>query len=488
MKTDDPSLEDYQKPLSAIPNKVSVYAASKRFHNSLRKKIQSEHAKMSPFYAPHASVTILKGGYKKTEAFINEQIKKANFKLFPVFKTESGKEIFSNGTWIVRLKPGLDPIKQKRLFKQYNAGLVTQYKIGDEKLDLFLLRYQGSDKLFLNEVYKLNESPEVEYAYPCMINAIEYEDTGEPGNALYQSQSALLTALGIPDAWASLNNIPTAQLAVKVAVLDEGILTNHPDLLSNPPDAAPIVNIGRYDEMGVGLNCPAPNNGHGTAVAGIIRAVNNTLLIVGVAHEASLCDIRISYTDSNGNRQSDEAKIIAGIYHAITWGAKVINISWSHQFTKGIRDALKDALNHQIIICCAVGNYKSNASKDMKFPAYMATKYDIIAVGACDNTGKEISLSYPTANNWGSCNVPPPTVLAPGLSTVTLALNGGIDSNFNGTSAATAYISGIAALMATVKPQIKPAQVISLLRQSVGKGAGQMASAKVAMANLPNIV
>lgn len=105
---------------------------------------------------------------------------------------------------------------------------------------------------------------------------------------------------------------------VRVAVLDGGFDLDHPDL-------APNINLGlSADFTGEGLQYGFPDPfSHGSHVAGTIAAADNGIGTIGVAPEAELVLVKVLGDAGSGSF----ANIIAGIYHAASVDADVINMS-----------------------------------------------------------------------------------------------------------------------------------------------------------------
>ncbi|HSO50652.1 MAG TPA: S8 family serine peptidase, partial [Acidimicrobiia bacterium] len=162
---------------------------------------------------------------------------------------------------------------------------------------------------------------------------------------------------GVPDAdidaltaWGSgLGN------GIVVAVIDSGVNMAHTDLVGQ-------IHSARRDFVDNDNN-PSPSGttddeGHGTAVAGIIAAAENGLGITGVAPEATIMAIR---SCSQGACWSFD--IAEGIYYAADNGADVINLSLGSVTPQGdepLEDAIAYARSRDVVVVAAAGNSGTN--------------------------------------------------------------------------------------------------------------------------------
>jgi subtilisin family serine protease len=215
------------------------------------------------------------------------------------------------------------------------------------------------------------------------------------------------------DAW----NISTGY-GIRVAVLDTGIDTDHPDL-----------SYIDCDTFVAGTTTCEDDHGHGTHVAGIIAALDNDIGVVGVAPDAGL-DINKVCTSGGLCYTSD---VIAGIENAVEEGADVISMSFGGKSSsKAEKDALQSAYDVGIVLVASAGNWGGAT-----FPAKYKT---VIAVGA--------TAEDDTIPGWSSKK---PELVAPGVEVYSTTYDGGYDY-MTGTSMAAPHVSGTVALMLTTSP------------------------------------
>lgn len=160
---------------------------------------------------------------------------------------------------------------------------------------------------------------------------------------------------------------------INVAVLDTGISGNHEDLsLSNV--GVNYTNSGSYN---------GDVKGHGTHVAGIISAQDNTIGVTGISPKITLYSVKV--LDDNGNGQVSD--VIEGIQWAVANGMKVVNMSLgTSDDSQALEDACIAANNDGLLLVAAAGNeYISGTEQgNVLYPA----KYEsVIAVSALNETG-----------------------------------------------------------------------------------------------------
>ena len=255
---------------------------------------------------------------------------------------------------------------------------------------------------------------------------------------------------------------------IKIAILDEGVQTNHPDLrakIVTPYDA--IDNDNNQE--------PNPWDGHGTACAGIAAAsTNNNRGVAGVAQNCKILPVRIAQGRRNARGWITNASIIArGIMIAVIRGADVLSNSWGGgPYNNTIRNAFKYAVTRGrgrkgCVVISASGNTNK---RGIVFPARYP---ESMACGASDQTDNRKSPASPDGEMWGSDYGPGLDFLAPGVRIFTTDLTGsagytstGYTSRFNGTSSATPNAAGVAALILSVDRNLRQWEVRDILRLS----------------------
>lgn len=279
----------------------------------------------------------------------------------------------------------------------------------------------------LNEAYTQTEYQRLseELEKPPLSDS-SYSETIPP---IFQPNRYISNDPHLEEQWAlqyihapKLWQVTAGNSQILVAVLDTGIDQHHEDLCGKIMADVNFTSSQTTEDV----------LGHGTHVAGIIAANrNNGLGIVGLAPESSLLNVKVA----NDKGQSDISAVAEGIIWAVDKGASVINMSIAlEEYSPQLEDAVRYAWSHGAVIVAAAGNSGS------ELPVYPAFFENCIAVTALRQDGTLAPLS-----NYGDWV----DIAAPGFNIYsTLPSNNyGYKS---GTSFATAYVSGLAALLFTV--------------------------------------
>lgn len=296
----------------------------------------------------------------------------------------------------------------------------------------------------------------VDYDYYSLSDGEVIDVSGNPlaTNADYREY------MKIDDCWdyCSQNDFPVAGSSdVIVAVIDTGVDYNHIDLRNNvwrntgeiPSNGIDDDNNGYVDDV-VGWdfinqdNDPIDDNGHGTHVAGIIAAENNSVGTVGAAFNCKIMAIKAASTSGYFTSSS----IAAAIRYAYINGASVINMSFGGtSISLAEQDELIAAYNTCNLVAAAGNDYRCekptcrtcNQVGAKFYPASL--DYVVGVMSARDDTNVSLFSNY--------CHVDTYNIFANGEGILSTWPNNKY-ATLNGTSMAAPQVSAAAAILRSV--------------------------------------
>ncbi|SOE23353.1 Serine protease, subtilisin family [Spirosomataceae bacterium TFI 002] len=312
------------------------------------------------------------------------------------------------------------------------------FPVKDEGLSrVFRIKIKdGGDLLPL--IAALKDNPAVEYAELVRKRAI----IANPNDPSFGSQW-FLNKVKAPQAW----DVNPGSATIKIAVVDNAIDTNHPDLAGN-------MLAGR--DVADDDNNPNPPNAtfdHGTHVAGILSAVTNNSVGIAAAANNRVKIIPVKATrNTSNNRYIDEG--FKGIRWAADNGADIISLSWGGGgYSQTEQDVITYAYNKGILVIAAAGNDNNEIA------SYPAAYDHVISVAALDDTDTKSSFS-----TFGSTV----DISAPGRSILsTLPYN--TYGSFNGTSMATPLVASCAGYLLSCFPTLSPDSIETILKFTADK-------------------
>ncbi len=295
-------------------------------------------------------------------------------------------------------------------------------------------------------INELKASDEIEYVEPNYI--IEAEAV--PDDWPYKGQ---WSQLGLESAWDLIAQSGSGKEVI-VAVIDSGVDMHHPDLQGRL--------ISGYD-FANNDGDPEDDSGHGTKVCGILGAVgNNGVGIAGVAWDVDITIMPVKFMKVNdGQTTGNLSDAVNAIYYAVDHGAQIINASWGfYEHSSSLDDAIAYAKNKGVLFVASAGNNGQDNDTSVHYPSNCP--YDnVIAVAAMDTDGSIASFS-----NFGSKTV---QIMAPGVGITTTTINDSYVSNAAGTSFATPFVTGIAAMVLSQSPDMNYATLRQIILSSATK-------------------
>ena len=363
-----------------------------------------------------------------------------------------------------------------------------------------------SDKLTVDQVKEfistLEAADGIEAVEPDLhvtaLGNTSTQDSNVPNDPYFSEQWDMTSGsygINATNAWSQ-----STGKGVTVAVIDNGVLTDHPDLegqllpgydfISDAErardndgyDADPS-DEGDWAEPGV---CPSRSGAskgqssswHGSHVAGTIAAhTNNNGGVAGVAPDTKIVPIRVL-----GRCGSTSADTI----DAITWAsggevngvpvnknpARIINMSMGGPGTcpRFYQKTINAAVARGAVIVAAAGNEDQDASK-----VAPASCENVVTVGASTNNG----VRSPFSNYGASVDISAPggdmDVETGILSLTDKSTTAPQDSTYAtmvGTSQAAPHVAGTIALMLAANPDLKTEEIVTILQDTATTMAG----------------
>lgn len=357
------------------------------------------------------------------------------------------------------------------------------------------LSEEDSKKRTLDAVDAVAARSDVEYVQPNYL----LEAVLTPNDTLYDLQwhyfdngsgaSQSPGGINLPQAW----DVTVGSPSVIIAVIDTGILPNHPDIAGSPnlapgfdmissttrandgdgrdPDPTDAGDGTAAGECGPG-SPPQGDSWHGTHVSGTVGVgrTNNALGVAGVNHASRVQAVRAlgkcggSTADINDAIRWAAGLPVPGVPNNAN-PARVINMSLGAvapcSASPSTQSAINDATAAGALVVAAAGNEAQDAAN-----AFPASCNSVLTVAASDFNG-ELVTRY---SNFGAVV----DIMAPGGDLqadndnngnpdgVLSMVQGGY-AFFNGTSMASPHAAGVAGLMLADDPSLTPAQLTSAI-------------------------
>jgi subtilisin family serine protease len=227
---------------------------------------------------------------------------------------------------------------------------------------------------------------------------------------------------------------------VPVTIVDSGLDVDHPEF-----EGRPNIELLNPQE-------PAPVGGeHGTAVASLVGAPVNGQGIVGVYPEAVLRSWDAARGDGT---RLETVEVVNGILEASRRGRTVINLSLGGtERDPLVEQAVAQAVARGALVVAASGNDGQAGSP----PGYPAVLPHVLTVAATNRGGQVAAFSSRS---------PYVDLAAPGTEMTVATTRGGGWQPSSGTSYAAPLVSGAAAWVWSVRPDLDRSQIFEVMRQS----------------------
>lgn len=441
-------------------------------------------------------------------SFYNEH--KAN----PIYITSEGIEMHYTSEVLLKYKKNTSLTQKQNVLTNFGLTLLKKtpsyelYRTNADALQISKLIYQNGlvefcTPNFIAKVEKFNHIPNDQY-----FNQQWYlHNTGQGTN---DGKSTTVDAdIDAPEAW----GISKGSSNVVIAIIDEGVTNNHPDLPNSRQVRLSGSNFAHQYDGTNNQNNPSPTtstnagNNHGNSCAGIVGATqDNNQGISGVAPLCKIMPVKIPFGSVPANVYAD------AIDFAVTNNADILSNSWGYNtsnpnFQPVIVSAINNAISNGKIVVFAAGNTANRVSGNngfVNFPGN-ANISELITVGASDRNNNQANYSpngttleivapshtaYNSQINGESFNIW--TIDTPNsnygynswkeswavLPAVgeTLPNSGTNYSSYTGrmggTSASTPIVAGVLALMKSINPCLSSSQMKEIIQSTADKIGG----------------
>ncbi len=404
----------------------------------------------------------------------------------PVYHTsEDGVPFVPEGTIYLRLREGAPEEAMSDLIERRGLAVVSLSK------GTYAVRSPGQDALEI--AAQLQEEDHVDRAEPDMITPRRLLNI-LPDDALLSKQWHLENPGGsgalkagadarIVAAWRKLGSLGAED--VVIAVIDDGVDLGHPDFKDKAVHAWDFIRRTSNVMPEPDRHAPEPNDGHGTACAGVATGLAGGGEIVGAAPKARLMPLRMT-------EHLSTADVVKWFDHATDNGAWVISCSWNAQadvydLPSEIAGAIHRAATEGrggkgCVVVFAAGNSGRNINDRPRSKNGFATHPDVLAVAASSSLdrralysdfGREIAVCAPSAGIGGkgitTADVTGTYTDAEGNERGRGYSDKDYYGRFRGTSSSCPLVAGVCALVLSADPSLTAEQVRLIIRESARK-------------------
>ena len=450
----------------------------------------------------------------KAKILKQEDVKTCN----PVYAINTGLEMGVTDEFLVKFNENVAQTEIDKLHQKYGVKVIKTTDIYQ------LLKVpSGMDALQIANIYQ--ETGLTHFSHPNFYSKVELHQV-IPNDTYFVNQFSLNNTgqvftdghsgtndadIDAPEAWA----MSTGSNDIIIAVLDQGLTADHPDL----PNTRQIrLNGSNFGDGDVNNPSPTGNLNHGNACAGIIGATqNNNQGISGIAPNCRIMPIRVFNSSGSGITPDRLAQAIS---FARQNGAHIISNSWGYDSDNpNLYPAIKDAIiaattqgrnNLGCVVLFSAGNNPTNNGY-VHFPSNVDVA-GVLTVGASDRF--DFKAFYSPLGNPSSSNNQLIDIVAPSHSAYSsqiagetyeawsidipddagynsvhatdggnLPIIGSILPNtglnnlaytgrFGGTSYACPQVAGVAALMLSLNPNLTQQQVFDILTTNADQVGG----------------
>ncbi|HXF64146.1 MAG TPA: S8 family peptidase, partial [Caldilineaceae bacterium] len=363
--------------------------------------------------------------------------------IMPVLIDDEGAtRYFVPGELTVQFHEGVTTAQAERIIHQSGCQIVFRHRTPG----YYTLSVPAGRGVF-EMIRAFSDMEEVEFAEPSEIVYDAFTYVPDDPRATEQYAWGIIQA-GL--AW----DVSRGASNVIIAVIDTGADLDHPDLEAN------IFPRGGEDwDFTSSGEVPEDFNSHGTHVAGIAAAVDNTVGIIGLAHLCRIMPLKIGPGPFLETQASvDAINYVASEAQAHLDLRYVMNLSWGkYGYIAGLQRAIRRAVDNNALVIAAAGNDGLNIDERPHYPAAFP---EVIAVAATDMFDQRGVFGL-SSSNFGT----KVDVSAPGVGILSTALGGEHKLN-SGTSMAAPHVAGLAALIWSLDPTLSSDQVRQVIERT----------------------
>ena len=365
---------------------------------------------------------------------------------------------------VVQFKPDVDWAKRNAILDASGFRTVERSFFARNKWIVRPVRPGMAGESLLAAADAFKEFEDVEYAWPNSLAEYVRANRQAP-----LPRDWWLERMGVIDA--DGNRLDPGDAGVFIAIIDDGVDIDHPNLVSRVAPGGRDFNFlsshPNYSNPRPKVKAPLPGNSdyHGTSCAGVICSDGTQMEFVGVAPGCRLIALRMF----NGVALVSETTMANAIDYA-RGVAHVISCSWGGLWHTDIDAAINNTKlgreGRGSVFVCSTGNLEKSTID------YPASHCRAVAVGACgpndevtDYTNYSDKLDVVAPSSWHNDKVYSTDVSQPDWG-----YSAGLFANVVGkTSAAAAMAAGVAALCLSANPNLTAGDVRSLLRRTAAK-------------------
>lgn len=366
-----------------------------------------------------------------------------------------------NNEFVVKLKRKVSTKQFEKMLDNKKLTIVNADKWAN---DFFIVRFNyGTYEELFETIERVSNnkgwSKLIEFIHPNFESVTQRNDVENSCtiNLMYY-QPKWLDIIKAPKAWDYINTHNLYKKTIPLVLVDQGIDVNHVEF--------------RPDQFYDGINAFSKNSSilpddqnenHGTACSGILLSQNKYQGILGIAPDlAKVYGIKIFEMQGATEYSAKNGLIRTAL---ITYANFPNNLPMVYNFScklAGYDDSIQDAFTYlnssKKLLVCAAGNKSLTGNTDIVFPAQLAHSICVGSVNIDVDTGKIGWSDF----NCHTGDIRSIDVCAPGNLIETTSTNQHY-CTFSGTSFATPLVSGLAAMIFSINPDLTSTKVKEII-------------------------